>query len=187
MTDDPRPAPQYGEYATPEEVARLRGLQSPPEPETRHPQPATQSAPRPTSRVTPRATAGATAGAGERPRRTWDVPITVGLLAIGFALTVQSIEGFLNFGSTVAVSVAEAGLDMKFGAEADAAGIILLIIHCVLFLAALGVSVALLRAHRLAFWVPLTAGLLAAVADIVTLFVLVLANPAYTALMFDRP
>jgi hypothetical protein len=187
MTDDPRPAPQYGEYATPEEVARLRGLQSPPEPQTHHPEPAPQRAPRPTSRPTPGATPRSTAGAVARPRRSWDPPITVGLLAIGFALTVQSIEGFLNFGSTVAISVAEAGLDLKFGAEADVAGIILLVIHCILLLAALGVSVVLLRAHRLAFWVPLTAGVVATIADIVTLFVLVIANPAYTAMMFDRP
>ncbi len=80
-----------------------------------------RSAERPTSRSTARPI--------ERPRRAWDVPLTVGLLALGFVLTVQSIEGFLNFGSTVAQSVAQAGLDLEFGQEADAAGVILLFIH----------------------------------------------------------
>jgi hypothetical protein len=183
MTDEPRPAPQYGEYATPEEVAELRGPQSPPQPPARRPDPAPTPAPRPLSRSTGSAAVETT----ERPRRAWDVVLTVGLLAMGFALTVQSISGFLNFGSTVALSVAEAGLDLEFGAEADAAGIILLIIHFVLLLTALGVSVVLLREHRLAFWVPLTAGALATLADIVTLFVVTLSNPAYTSLMFDRP
>ena len=187
MTDEPRPAPQYGEYATPEEVAKLRGTQSPPEPQTRAPEPVRRPAPLSTPRSAERPTSRSTARPIERPRRAWDVPLTVGLLALGFLLTVQSIEGFLNFGSTVAQSVAQAGLDLEFGQEADAAGIILLFIHFALLLTALGVSVALIRAHRLAFWVPLTAGALATLADIVTLFALMLANPAYTSLMFDRP
>jgi hypothetical protein len=115
------------------------------------------------------------------------VPITVGLLAVGFGLTIQSISGFLNFGATVARSVDEAGLDLQFGPEADAAGVILLIVHCALLLAALGVSVALMRARRLAFWVPLTAALLAFVADVVTLFALMLGNPGYTSLLLQQP
>ena len=183
MTDEPRPAPQYGEYATPEEVAKLRGTQSPPEPHTRQPEPVRHPAPRPI----PRSAERPTARPDERPRRAWDLPLTVGLLVLGFLLTLQSIEGFLNFGSTVSQSVSQAGLDVEFGPEADVAGIILLLIHFALLLAALGVSVALLRAHRLAFWVPLTAGVLATIADVVTLFVLMLGNPAYTSLLFDRP
>jgi hypothetical protein len=187
MTDEPRPAPQYGEYATPEEVAKVRGTQTPPEPPAGHPEPVRRPAPRPMPRSTAGPTARSTARPSERPRRAWDVPLTVGLLALGFLFTLQSIEGFLNFSSTVTQMFARTGLDLEFGQEADAAGIILLLIHFALLLTALGVSVALLRAHRLAFWVPLTAGALATIAYVVTLFVLMLANPAYTSLVFDRP
>lgn len=173
MTDEHRPAPQYGEYATPEEVARLRGPAQP-EPIAPRPDPVTpQSHPE----LSP----------AERRRRAWDLPVTGGLLVLGFVLTLQSLPGFLEFGSTLSAAFAVSGVAIEFGADANAAGITLFFVHCVLFLAALGVSVFRLRAGRLAYWVPLTAGALAVLADIVIPLVLILSDPAYTALLLNRP
>jgi len=167
MTDEPRPAPQYGEYATPEEVARLRGVQSSPDPVFHQADPVKQA-------VT-------------RPRRAWDLPLTVGLLVLGFILTLQSLSGFFAFSATLTAAFKVSGVDIVFGADADVAGILLLIIHCVLFLAAVGVSVLQLRAGRPAFWVPLVAGALAMLADIAVPLVLIATNPAYASVLLDRP
>ena len=174
MTDEPRPAPQYGEYATPEELAELRGVQAPPQPQSPRPEPAIRrSAPMP--------------AATTRPRRSWDPPITIGLLLLGFAFTVQMLPGFLDFSSTLTVSAAQGGFDAEFGAEADAVGIALAIVWCALLLVALGVSVGRLRAGKLAFWVPLSAGVLAFLIMMFTLLAVTFSNPAYTSLFFDRP
>lgn len=168
MTDDHRPAPQYGEYATPEEVARLRGAQSPPEPVIRQADPVKQAA------------------APTRPRRAWDLPFTGGLLVLGFVLTLQALPGFFDFSATLTAAFKVSGVDVDFGADADAAGIALLIVHCALLLAAIGISVVQLRAGRPAFWVPLAAGVLAVIADIVIPLVLILTNPAYASVLLDR-
>jgi len=163
MTDEPRPAPEYGEYATPEEVARLRGVQLTPSPEP----------------VVHRATP--VPAATTRPRRGWDLPLTSGLLLLGFILCVQMLPGFLDFSSLLTVSATQGGFDAEFGAEADAVGIALFFVWSALFLAALGVSVGLLRARRLAFWVPLTAALIAFLTLTVALLVLTLSNPGFTS------
>ena len=184
MTDESRPAPQYGEYATPEEVARLRGIPLAAEPIAA---PATASVVHRTDHAAAAPATSATLAAPARPRRLWDAPLTVGMLVLGFFWTVSSFSGYLDFSSTLNQALAPTDFELRFGADADTAGIVLLVIHSVLLLAAVGVAVSLIRRRRLAFWVPLVAGLTAFAADIVVLGILIANNPVYTSMLLDRP
>jgi hypothetical protein len=101
--------------------------------------------------------------AGPRRRRGWDVGLTIALLAVGF------------FGMLAGLGAAPMFADPTFGAQlADLVGggsidfgafpVVLAVSHVVLYLVALGASIPLLVSGRaVAFWIPLAAGVLAAV------------------------
>ena len=80
------------------------------------------------------------------------------------------------------------GVDIEFGADADAAGIVLLIVHCALFLAAIGVSVApAARGSPGVLGAPASRERSRSLADVVIPLVLIATNPAYASVLLDRP
>lgn len=164
--DDPsaeRPRPRYGEYATPEEVARARGARAPDAPPAAPPGTAL---PRP---LPPRA----------RPPRRGNNLITVLLLLFGIWNTVDSIPGYLDFGSVLSQAVALAGYgSVEFGAVAHTAGIVLLVVSLLLLIAAIGVSLRLIRDGRRSIWVPITAGALSVVVSVVVMTIVVANTPS---------
>jgi len=114
--------------------------------------------------------------ANPRPRRVWDVVLTVVLLVLGL------------FGTLAGVIVA-AGLSEAIAQQGGAvdpqriAGdqLVLVISHIALLLVALGVSIPLLVTRRIAFWVPLVCGVVASGFFWATLFGVVLASGASQA------
>ena len=60
-----------------------------------------------------------------------------------------------------------------------AAPVVIGISHVLLYLAAAGVSIPLLLRNRIAFWVPLAAGVLAAIVFWGALFAIVLSDPTF--------
>ena len=186
--DDERPRPQYGEYATPEEVAEARGPlpAEPTDPVSRlaapisrpvsargakagaRPSPGLRSAPPP--RGTP--------VVARHPRQANNL-ITVLLLVVGIWNTVTSIPSDLDFGTVLTQGVALAGYGtVGFGAAAHTAGIVLLAISCLLLLAAIGVSLQLIRRGRRSIWVPVVAAALYLVASLIVMTVVVANTPA---------
>jgi hypothetical protein len=159
-----RQAPQYGEYATPEEVAALRGDAAPvPPPAARPTTPAPAAAPAPASG---RPSAVAASG----PAR-FDRILTIGLLVLGALNLVTSTPSYLQFGAAVGDSFEMLGVEgFSSGRAADAAGIWILVISGVILLATIVLSRARLRAGRRAFWIPL----LGAVATYVVTFAIML-------------
>jgi hypothetical protein len=193
-SDSPRPdRPQYGEYATPEEVAEARGPLpvEPTDPVSRLAAPIKGGA----------STRGAKAGARATPAlRTAPPPrgaplatrhprqannlITVLLIVFGIWNTVTSIPGYLDFGTALAQGVALLGYGtVTFGATAHTAGIVLLVISFLLLIAAIGVSVHLIRNGRRSIWVPIVAGGLYLVASVIVMSVIVANTPALTQVL----
>ncbi|WP_309712233.1 DUF6264 family protein [Pseudolysinimonas sp.] len=173
---DPRPRPQYGEYATPEEVAALRGvpLETPasttPPPPTGPP-----AAPRSASRV----------AAPAKGWRRLDRPITIALVLFGLVNVIQSAPLFIDFVPTLelaAKSVTYGPVDLstlEFGEAARVGGYVLFAISIVLLVAAAGFSYLALSRSRVAFWIPLTAGALNLVCYVVVLGVVLYSTPGF--------
>lgn len=164
---DSRPAPQYGEYATPEEVAALRG--------------APVDAPTPTPAPVARTSPPVDASRGAVLRRM-DRPITIALIAFGVLNLIQYAGPLLDFEYFLEVATkgtfAEA---IDFGDTARIGGVVLFIVCLGLVLASGAIAVLRLRRGRVAFWVPLVAGALSMLGWVVVLFVILLQTPGALA------
>lgn len=155
---DGRPAPRYGEYATPEEVAALVGAA---------PAPASVSVAVATPALGPR-----------RGARRYDRPITIALLVFGVINLVQYAPALLDFANALDRSLTGSPYDdVDFGEAARIGGLVLLAVWTVLVVGSGVGSYLLLRRGRVAFWVPLTAGALTVVAWVAVLTVIVLQTP----------
>ncbi|MEO8528290.1 MAG: DUF6264 family protein [Pseudolysinimonas sp.] len=172
MSDDAqrrasRPAPQYGEYATPEEVAALRGI----------PLEAQLVAAPAAPKVLPPLSRDAPPAPVSRGRR-FDPMITIALLVFGAVNVIQTAPLYLAFDNLLEVSTADTPLaKIDFGEAARMGGYWLLGISVVLMVAAVVISFARLRRFRIAFWVPLTAAGLMFAATVVTLAVVLAQTP----------
>ncbi len=151
VTETPIKAqPQYGEMAPP-------GYVSPVPPAAQDHSVPTYYAPPPVVRKT----------------RTGDIAITSALLALGL------IGMFVGLSSSVGLKAGIASEASKYGVTYDAPsniaalGAVIAITHVVLYLAALGVSIPLMITRRIAFWVPLVAGVVAAIIFWAILFSLI--------------
>jgi hypothetical protein len=156
---DSRPAPQYGEYATPEEVAALRGV--PVEPVV-----TTPSDDRPPA-------APPVAGA-----RRFDRPVTIALLLFGVINLVQYAAPLLDFDTFLErATVGTPTESIDFGEAARVGGYVVFGVSLVLLLVAGFVAVQLLRRRRIAFWAPLVAGGLTVLTWVLVLVAIVLQTP----------
>lgn len=106
MSEEPRPRPQYGEYATPEQQ---RAAIRQPEPTA----PASVDAPHPP-------TAPATTVAA-RPTRTADRIITVALLVYGLVTVVSAIPQLVDFTAFAKTWMEVAGVEGEFTNTAQGA------------------------------------------------------------------
>jgi hypothetical protein len=110
-------------------------------------------------------------GAAVQPvkrRRVWDLVLTVILLVVGlFGMGIGLIYAAIFADPVMLQEVfdqayGEAGLG-SWNGSVGAAPAIIAVSHVVLYLIALGVSILLLIKNKIAFWVPLSAGVLAAI------------------------
>jgi hypothetical protein len=194
----PRPErPQYGEYATPEEVAEARGPLpvEPTDPVSRlaapisipvsgraAKKPGSHSVPGLSSAPPPR---GAPVAA-RHPRQANNL-ITVLLLVFGIWNTVTTIPSYLDFGTVLTQGLELTGYGtVTFGAAAHTAGIVLLVISCLVLIAAVGVSLRLIRSGRRSIWVPVVAGAVYLVASLVVMTVVVANTPALVDVLQNR-
>jgi hypothetical protein len=98
-----------------------------------------------------------------RKSRTADVAVTSVLLALGAVGMFAGVSVGLTLHQALAGEAAKYGVTYDAPANLGALAAIIVVSHVVLFLAALGVSIPLLIARRVAFWVPLVAGVVAAI------------------------
>jgi hypothetical protein len=188
-TPDPRPRPQYGEYATPQEVANARGI--PIDRSNEHverlavPLPTVQ----PGAKTARRKSAARATGLRHAPPPSGrpfsarhpgqaSSMLTVLLLVFGIWNTVIAIPTFLDLGTALAQGFATLGYDsVVFGSAAHVAGIVMLVFSFLLLIAAVGLSLRRIRAGRPSLWVPLVAGLIWAFGYLVATMVVVANTP----------
>lgn len=164
MTDE-RPRPKYGEYA-PLPPAGVTPPVVSPEPQ------AAASFPPPTAPVVQ----------PERKRRVWDVVLTATLLIIGTFDVVTGLGNYADFGGVIATVFDAQGIGeftayetaATVGAAANGIRITLLVLATV-------IALMMIARYRIAFWVPLAAGVLAGIAVIVCSIIVIAADPAFTA------
>ena len=159
MSDTERPpVPQYGEYAPP-------GYQPPP--------------PRPGDLSPVQSSPAAPVAAGGRRRRTWDVVLTSLLLVLGLiGASLGVVYGVMFTDPALLRDVlADQGYP-GFDAKPGAVPAVLVISHVVLYLIALS-SIGLLATKRIAFWLPLAAGVVAAIIFWSCLFIVVSSDPGF--------
>jgi hypothetical protein len=154
------PVPQYGEYAPAGYI-----------PPTQAPQPGQA----PTGYPMHPALTG-------RRRRIWDLVLTIVLLVLGFFGMLAGLGYAVLFSDPALIDQGfqQQGLG-GFNGEVGSAPQVLAISHIVLYLLALGGSLPLLITKRVAFWVPLSAGVLATIIFWTTVISVVMTDPAFVA------
>ncbi len=187
MTDQPdlppngrsRPRPQYGEYATPQEQAKIIADSLPPVSPLLVPSPVPQAS-RPPDASTRVGTVPAPSTA-RRPRR-WDLILSAALL--GYA-TINVI-GQLAARDTLAAILKQFFASQGIGEYTPTAlttslGNLLNVITLALFVLTVLATVWMLRRGRVAFWVPIAGGVLASIVALVFVVVLLGSDPAAVA------
>ncbi|WP_309713214.1 DUF6264 family protein [Pseudolysinimonas sp.] len=158
---DPRPVPQYGEYATPEEVAALRGTAAPGSPLLPQPSPSP-----------------AVVSLRGSTLRRLDRPVTIALIAFGVLNLVQFAGVLLDFEGFLEVATKGTSAEpIDFTDAARIGGVVLFVVSLALVLASAAIAVLMLRQGRIAFWVPLVGGALSVLAWGVVLVAIVLQTP----------
>src|SRR5690606_4659819 len=124
-------------------------------------------------------------GFGSTPapkRRTWDVVLTIILLVLGLGGTLLGVLYGIIFSSPELVDDAfrQQGLG-GFDGEIGATPLVLIVSHVVLYLLAAGLSILLLVKKKIAFYVPLIAGVVAAVIFWTALIMLMMTDPSFVS------
>jgi hypothetical protein len=157
--ETPRPRPQFGEYASPEEQrARIQQPDATWALETGQSldDPATPPAP-PTSAPAPVQTPAATAS--PRPRRI-DRIATFALLGYGLFTVLTSIPSLADYSGYVDTLLGVMGVEAEYSVPAGAQiwGVAAALVLGLGWIATAALSWTNLRRGRLTWWIPLTAG-----------------------------
>jgi hypothetical protein len=101
---------------------------------------------------------------GVRPRRTWDLVLTIILLVAGLIGMIIGVAYGLVFLSPqlLAETLAQQGYGQPT-IDAAGPGTVIIASHVILYLLAVGLSIFLLIKKKIAFYVPLAAGVIAAI------------------------
>ncbi|MHA6669069.1 DUF6264 family protein [Homoserinimonas sp. A447] len=179
--ETPRPRAQYGEYATPEEQQRARGLPEPSS-EAVQPRPAEAAAPAPAP-VWDSDSRGAEPAA--RPAATGsahpvDRVVTLVLLAVGLFLVLNSIPGYLAMPEAMQTVYDQLGAGTYPAADVAASlGITALVVQVVIWVATAASAWFAMKRGRLAWWIALLGGVLAFIAMMVIVSVALFADPGF--------
>ena len=172
-TPAPRPRPQYGEYATPDEaLAAARA---------RDPWPAPTA---PTASPAPVAPPAAV-----RAPSSIDRTITIALLVFGGFSTAYAIATMLTLRENFATLYTAYGIDgiHQAGPVDSVAATLVIVSHVALLAGAVLLARTRLKAGRLSFWIPLTAGAIASVIFFVAFAVIIAADPNLVEFLQSTP
>lgn len=179
MTDS-RPRPQYGEYATPEEQAKALGIPAHELPVQADPVKAHHAAPvmLPAGEA-PHAQSTKNVSRPQTVIGSRDSLFTFALLGVGLAWVLWSIPSSVNFADTLNRSYALQGYTGHYGpvALASAIGLIISISSITLWAITCGVSIAVLRRHRRAFYIPLVGAVVTAIVVLALTLIAMLNDP----------
>jgi len=120
-------------------------------------------------------------------RRSRDIIITTVLLLIGVYDVVISFSGFTALGSSLRSAFEQQGVD-GFASEELAASLggTINVVRIVLLAIAIVVSLLLISRGKLAFWVPLAAGVASALTVLVCVLVVVISDPGFAQYVAEQ-
>jgi len=120
--------------------------------------------------------------ASERPRRRWDLVLSIALLAYGLLTIFGGLTQYTDIPSIIDQAYEAQGIGEFTSTElASTVGVVIVIVHTLLYVITALVTVRLLQARRLAFYVPLIGGALAITVAIALILMLMLSDPAFNA------
>jgi len=180
--DAPRPAPQYGEYATPEqqrELIRRSGGTPPAAPDADSAgQPPAPVVPAP---VTPALAAHPAEGAANAaPRRRGDRFVTIALLAYGLFTVVTTIPQLVRYSSFAQSWLEMAGIQAEFTAVESGRlwGGIAAAVFALGWIVTTLISWRMLTRGRLSWWIPLVGAVVTFVVVSICVSVPLMSDPA---------
>lgn len=177
MTDPgARPKPQYGEYATPEQ--QRASIQVPFD--VAHPEPVPVPVTRTAQPERPRPPAASPTRAGTPPTRSGDRFATIALLAVGLINVVTTVPGLFRVSDTLNQAFKQMDIG-SFTATpvSTGVGIGLAIFYVLAWLATLALTLRALRSGRIAFWIPLVAGVIVTVLALICFLILFFNDPSF--------
>ncbi|MEX1077764.1 MAG: DUF6264 family protein [Homoserinimonas sp.] len=183
----PRPRAQYGEYATPEEQQRARGL--PEKSDTPAPD-AADSAPRPAAEPSrqgdaepmPSQPSAAQPPAAGKPKATHPVDrvVTIVLLAVGLFLFLNGIPGYLALPDALQMVYDQLGAGTFPATEtATSLGVTALVVQGLIWIATAASAWFAMKRGRLAWWIALLGGVLSFIASMVIVSIALFADPGF--------
>lgn len=190
---EPRPRPQFGEYASPEEqrariaepideqraeelgIAPVVPIEAKPEPTLREQTRQAPQAPAPDGPSSP----VALPPGGRRPV-TGDRLATSLLLGLGLVGLIVTMPNLLDLPGIIRPALVQLGVSgYSSDGIASAMGILALGLQIAIWIAAVVLSMRSLRTGRLTFWIPLVAGVAANIVLFICFAVAVGADPAF--------
>ena len=116
-------------------------------------------------------------------RRQWDLYLTVGLLVMGAVTVIATFAELADLAGTIDETFRLQGIDGRLQARdaAVAVGFAINVVRVAALLWAAAVSIRRLREGKIAFWVPLTAGIVASLVLVIGVASLILGDPAFLA------
>jgi hypothetical protein len=189
---EPRPRPQFGEYATPEEqrasIAEPIDAQraeelgvAPVVPADHGPaQPTLREQTRHTTDAAPVTTPAPSAGQATRRPVTGDRLATSILLGLGLVSFIVMMPGLLDLPGLIRPALVQMGVSgYSSDGLASAMGVLALGLQIALWVGAIILSGRSLRAGRLTFWIPLVAGVAANIVVVICIAIAMGADPAF--------
>ena len=123
-----------------------------------------------------------------RAAPSWDRVVTIALLVLGVLNVLTGIPQMLRLGETLDATYAAQGFgDYTSLGLASAIGVAVNVVNVLLLVTAAAVAVRRLRAGRIAFWIPLVAGVVSLVVTIVLIGAAMLGDPALAAYLQGQP
>jgi type III secretory pathway component EscS len=108
--------------------------------------------------------------------------LTVGLLLIGLLDVTRTVTVGRDFGTFLDAVFVQAGIGhYTNGSVAEAVGWVVILVNVLGLVVAIALAVPRLRTHRVAFWVPLAAGVVCLVLTLGLCLGAAIADPAFTA------
>lgn len=160
------PMPEYGEYASAEELAAALKRSGAPDRRVEPQTPPAQREPAPVS----------------APRNSLDRIVTVFLLSFGAVFVIGGAPNYLNLGETLNETMKQFGADgYQPTDQTGLFGIAMLASQILLWLLAAAVSYRRIKRHKTAWWVPVLAGVVSFLVLSVLLGSLLAADPAFVA------
>lgn len=191
-----RSRPRYGEYASPQDQASAIATSMPPVSSVLRPNPPVAPAPDPATRlgghpadpvspadpVPPTGSGNPATSHTPTASRRWDLVLSIGLLVYGFLNVISGLFQYIDLGAYLDEFYRTLGIGDYAGTSSDRPiGIAIAASNVVSFALAAWFTSRRLRTGKVAFWIPLVAGIVAATVSSALLLILLANDPTMTS------